>query len=170
MKKKNNKILMVSILILGLNIAIVNNVSAIDEPTLDIDPEKPTPKSTITCTATVEDQNVIEVWLEIQECDINTGICFTKQNLTMDLVDTNTYETAVTLEHAEATYIQYSLIVRNDIGWNTYLKNTKVNLSEKQNGEDGKNGNDDNGTPGFELFSVFISLMLMMFIYIKRKR
>ena len=149
----------------------VINVSSAGEPTVDIKPASPTPESTITFTATVEDENTTEVRLVLQECDGNTGICFTKQNISMNSVDLDTYEISFALEHSEATYIQYSLLVKSNEGWKTYLDKTKFNLTEKQNGDNGKdNNNKDNDTPGFEFIGVLISVIFILLILNKRKR
>jgi hypothetical protein len=151
--------------------SIFSTITAVDEPTIEIKPSSPTPESTITFTATVKDENTTDVRLVLQECDGNTGICFTKENISMNSVDINTYEIMFTLEHSEATYIQYSLVVNSNEGWKTYLDKTKFNLSEKQNGDNGKdNTNKDNDTPGFEYIGVFISVIFILFILNKRKR
>ena len=148
-----------------------STILAVDEPTIEIKPSSPTPESTITFTATVKDENITDVRLVLQECDGNTGICFTKENISMNYIDMNTYEIMFTLEHSEATYIQYSLLVNSNEGWKTYLDKTKFNLSEKQNGDNGKdNNNEDNDTTGFEFIGVFISIIFILFILNKRKR
>jgi hypothetical protein len=171
MKKNTVKILIIAIAIFGFYISTFSNVSAENEPTMEIKPASPTPKSTITFTATLSDENTTDVRIVLQECDAKTGICFTKENISMNSIDTDTYETMFTLEHAEATYIQYSLVVNSNDGWKTYLDKTKFNLSEKQNGENGKNDtNNDNDTPGFEFIGVFISVIFIFIILNKRKR
>ena len=171
MRRITRRKLIITIAILGLFISTVINVPSASEPTVDIKPASPTPESTITFTATVEDENTNEVRLVLQECDSNTGICFTKQNISMNAIDNDTYEVSFDLEHPEATYIQYSLIVNSNEGWKTYLDKTKYNLSEKQNDDNGKDGtNKNNDTPGFELILVLISVIFISIILNKRKR
>jgi hypothetical protein len=171
MRNKTRRILIIAIAIIGFFISTVTNVSSAIEPTVDIKPASPTPESTITFTATVEDENTTEVRLVLQECDGNTGICFTKQNISMNTIDIYTYEGSFDLEHSEATYIQYSLVVKSNEGWKTYLDKTKFNLSEKQNDDNGKDGsNNDNDTPGFGFIVVIISVIFILIILNKRKR
>ena len=171
MKNNTKRILIITITILGFFMSIFNNVSAVNEPIIEIKPESPAPESTITFTATVQDENTTDVRIVFQECDANTGICFTKQNISMNSVGLDTYEISFALEHSEATYIQYSLLVKSNEGWKTYLDKTKFNLTEKQNGDNGKdNNNKDNDTPGFEFIGLFISVIFIMLIFNKRKR
>jgi len=171
MKNNTKRIFIIAIVILGFLISTFNSVSAENEPTIEITPQSPTPESTITFTASVKDENTTDVRIVIQECDANTGICFTKQNISMNSVDLDTYEISFTLEHSEATYIQYSLVVNSNEDWKTYLDKTKFNLTEKQNGDNGKNNNNkDNDTPGFEFIGVLISVIFILLIFNKRKR
>jgi hypothetical protein len=171
MKNNIRRILVIAIAILGVYMLIFNNVWAENEPTIEIKPESPVPESTITFTATINDENATDVRIVFQECDANTEICFTKHNISMNSVDLDTYETSFTLEHSEATYIQYSLVVNSNEGWKTYLDKTKFNLTIKQNDDNGKdNNNKDNDTPGFEFFGILISVIFILLIFDKRKR
>ena len=178
MKKNTRNIFIAIIVIFGFYVSTVSVVSAVDEPTLKINPNNPAPLSTVTFTTTVKDENTTEVRLVIQEC-INTTeqqLCFQKQNISMDATDNDSYEVSFTLEHADATYIQYSLVIKNIEGWKTYYKETITQLSESGNGEDGNsnNGGDNtkNGkdTSGFEFILILVSSIFILFILNKRKR
>lgn len=162
-----------NIVLVGLCLTIISGFVVADEPTLELNPEKPYPQSDVTFTAEVTDENILEVRLEIQECNANTQICYPKQNLSMTEVSTGTYESTVTLQHADATYIQYTLKIKTTDGWDEYFKETKVNLSEKPSNGDtngDKNGNTNEDTPGFEFVGLALSVMFIMFILYKRKR
>lgn len=132
-------------------------------PTINIDPESPTPKSTVKFTSEVEDQNVIEVRLLIQECNANTGICHEpRENLSMSKISEGVYETSATLKFEDTTYIQYSLNVKTGEGWVQYLEGTKKDLNLQNN-----NGNN---TPGFEFILAILATILIIPIVYKRKR
>ena len=133
------------------------------EPTMEIDPDQPAPLSTVTFTAQIDD-TATAVRLLIQECNGNTGICYVRQNLSMSDMGDGSYQKTVTLEHEDATYIQYSLLVQTSNGWTTYLEETKVTLQEQQS-----NG-DTNGTPGFELAGMLLAAMFIMVLVVWRKR
>ena len=161
MKKTAAKILTIVFGVILIHGLFVGFVSAIN-PTIDVDPESPTPKSTVNFTSEIEDQDVQEVRLLFQECNANTGICHERRNLSMSEVSEGTYETSVTMEFDDTTYIQYSLNVKTSVGWTEYLGGTKKDLNTQQNS--------DNGTPGFE-FIIFISaaIFIISLIY-KRQR
>lgn len=179
--KNTRRILIIAIVILGFLMTTFNSISAENEPTIEIKPQSPTPESTITFTATVKDENTTEVWLHIQECDENTGICFSDsvKNESMTNLGSGKYEVSITLLHDDATYIQYWIDVKTSDLWNDYLKGpdgkgTKKTLSEPVNGDDDDstvNGGDKNGeTPGFEFIGVLISVIFILLMFNKRKR
>ena len=140
-------------------------------PTVSVNPDPPVVQSEVTFTVEVDDQDVVGVWLKVQECNANTGICFpeTLKNLSMSEQDGN-YTVSTTLTHKDSTYIQYTIYVQNTSGWIEYLKDTKINLAEKPNGNGVTNGDgDSNGTPGFEVIFVLLAIIIGVTLY-KRKR
>jgi hypothetical protein len=132
------------------------------EPTMTISPTQPAPLSTITFTAQV-DEPATAVRLLIQECNAHSGVCYARQNLSMTDLGDGSYKTTVTLEHQDATYIQYSLLVQTDGGWTPYLEETKVTLQQQSNNNSGGN---TNGSPGFEVAAVLLAAtFIMMFVF-----
>jgi len=169
MNKKINNILTTTIIIIVLtlsnSIIIAKNVSNVE-----IIPEKPQPESNIEIKATVDIEGIQNVYLQIQECDINTGICYERNNLTLNRLNENTFRTSYTLKEAKATYIQYDLIVKTEFGWETPIKEKKVDLDISQSNGDTNGGNGNQDTPGFEMISIFLGIIILMLIIAKRKR
>ena len=164
---KNKKIIATIFVLMGLIISNASIVSATD-PTVTLDPSQPEPKSTVTFTASVDIDDVSEVRLLISECNVNTGICFSdsNKNLSMAEVSDGQYEATTALTHDDATYVQYTLLVKTDAGWTKYLEETKVNLKLSDN----NGGNTNNGSPGFEIIGFIFSAMFILAFYNKRKR
>jgi hypothetical protein len=165
------------ICILGMLLGFVTTVYA-EQPTIEeitFDPAVPIIRSTFTLTATITSEDTIEsVYVTLSECDESLGICFPDsiQNLSMTHVEgTDTYQVAVTLSHADATYMTYQLSVKHGGTWDTYPE-SEVDLQEPQtdgtpNGDTNDNGS--SGTPGFELVVFLLAIALGMII-LKRKR
>jgi len=160
LKKIGKKILTITLVVILMYSLVVGIVSAVI-PTINVDPESPTPQSTVKFTSEIDDQNVQEVRLLFQECNANTGICHERKNLSMSEISEGTYETSVAMEFGDTTYIQYSLNVKTSGGWMEYLEGTKKNLNTQQN--------DGNGTPGFE-FIIFISAAIFIISLIYKRR
>lgn len=182
MKKNTKNILIVTIVILGLHMSMVGSISAANLPTMEIKPPNPAPESTISFTANIEDENTTEVWIHIQECDENAGLCFpdSVKNESMTDLGDGKYEVSIALIHDDATYITYWLEVKTSDAWSNYFKGTdgkgtEITLSESGNGDDdddtsGNGGDESGGTPGFEFIGVLISAIFILFILNKRKR
>jgi hypothetical protein len=169
MNKKNIAKIIQLIIIWSLIIQFVPVIQA--EPTIEITPTKPEAESDVTFEVDLTGENVQNAYLWIQECNINTGICYTDQNVSMTETSDGIYETTFTLEHDDATYFQYSILVNTGSGWLTFFKQTKVNLAEPSN-NNGNTGNGDSGsdTPGFEFVALFMSVIFILLIMYRRKR
>ena len=173
MKKNTKNILIVTIVILGLHMSMVGSISAANLPTMEIKPPNPAPESTISFTANIEDENTTEVWIHIQECDENAGLCFpdSVKNESMTDLGDGKYEVSIALIHDDATYITYWLEVKTSDAWSNYFKGTDGKGTEITLSESGGNGGDrSEGTPGFEFIGVFISAIFILLILNKRKR
>ncbi len=127
----------------------------------------PAPQSTITLSIPISGETPSEVKVIVEECNGRTGICYSDvQNVSMSLISVGNYKTDVTLRHAEATYINCTVIAKMNGAWLRSGKWKVVDLSENTNG----NGdNDDNGIPGFEMFLVVIAIGVSLLV-IGRKR
>jgi len=164
MKHTNNKILAIfAIALIGF---IVLSTISIADVTVDIIPEKPSPEGTVEITTQVTDENVIAVYLLLQECNGNTGICYSTDNITMTRID-NVFTSSITLTHDDATYLQYTIVVQTDQGWTEYHKETKVyyEISSPNNGN-----TDPDDSPGFEFAALALSIMFISLILYRRKR
>jgi hypothetical protein len=169
MKRKFKNIIIATFIIIILSLSssiiIAKNVS-----TVEIIPEKPKPQSDIDIKANIDFEGIENVYLQIQECDINTGICYERQNLTLNKLNENTFITSYTLKEAKATYIQFDLIVKTEFGWETPIKENKINLDLTQTNGDNNGGNGDQDTPGFEIMGLFLGLIFIIFFINKKKR
>lgn len=151
-------------LIVLLNISLV--IVSAQPPTVTINPQQPYPQSTATFTANVPEIEVTNIYIVVQECNGKTGICYPdEQNSSMTQKSASSYESTITLKHNDATYIQYTLVVKNDQGWTKYLDLTKVYLSEKPS-----NNNGSSDSPGFEFIGLTFSIMFILLIIYKRRR
>ena len=171
MNKKNIAKIIQLIIVWSLILQVVSIIPA--EPTIEITPTKPEAESDVTFEVDLSGENVQNVYLWIQECNVNTGICYTNDNVSMTETSNGIYETTFTLEHDDATYFQYSIIVNTGGGWQTFFEQTKVNLAEaSNNNNNGNTGNDDSGsdTPGFEFVALFMSVIFILLIMYRRKR
>jgi hypothetical protein len=127
---------------------------------ISIDPEQPTAQSTVTFTVDVTADQISGVYTIVQECNGNTGICYTPQNMSMTEITQGTYETSVLLSHEDATYFTYSVNVHSANGWDN-TTGIKLNLAVVPDGDK---------SPGFELILVPFSLAIVGIILFLRKR
>jgi hypothetical protein len=131
---------------------------------ISVSPSSPAPQSTITLSIAISGDTPSEVRVRVEECNGNSGICFSDvQNVSMSLVSTGNYQSSVTLKHADATYINCTVLAKVDGNWVSSAKWKRVDLSENPNGPG------DNGTPGFELVLLLVAVGLS-FILLRRKR
>jgi len=146
--------------------------SVIAQPNIDItfEPEEPAPESKINFTATVSGENISEVYICLSEC--KEGLCYADSfNESMDEISEGVYQKDITMIHSDATYIEYWAVVNdNDTWYNFNLDYETANLKTSSNGNgDTTNGNDTDDTPGFEMILVLLSLVVLIFLF-KRKR
>ena len=154
------------IILLIVSIALISPFVAADA-TVDIIPAKPKALDTIEVTAEITDENIVAVYTTIQECNENTGICYTKDNKSMTETGTNQYTASIDLKHSDATYLQYTIHVQTADGWVEYEKDTKVNFdTSSSNG----GSNNDNDTPGFEFVVLALSRMFISLLAYRRPR
>ena len=167
MDKITKNIFIIILIILGL---FLTNNSAIAEnaTTIEIIPESPEPKSEIEIIASIDMEGIEQVNILIQECDSNTGICYERHNISLSKVDDTEYKTSYALKESKATYIQYDLIIKTGLGWETLIKEEKTNLLISQDNDNGGNGNQN--TPGFEILGIFLGILLIILLFKKRDR
>jgi hypothetical protein len=129
---------------------------------ISVSPSSPAPQSTITLSIAISGGTPSEVRVRVEECNGNTGVCFVDvSNVSMSLVSTGNYQTSVTLKHADATYINCTVLAKIDGNWVPSAKWKVVTL--------GNGGNDDNTVPGFELVLILVAIGVSL-IVISQKR
>ena len=132
MINKRNIVRMIQLFVIWMLILLV--VPIINaEPTVEITPTKPKVNADVTFEVDLTGENVQNAYLWIQECNGNTGICYTDQNLSMTETSEGMYEVSTKLEHDDATYFQYSVFVDTGSNWLTFFEQTKVNLDISNN-------------------------------------
>ena len=162
------------LLVSSLYISIVGTGTAAEPiiKEITLDPEEPSPLSTITFTAVINNSNNLDdVRLIVQEC--TDSLCYAiGSNESMLAVDNNTYQTTVTLTHNDATYIKYHLEIETNETWYIYsitelnLKNETNNNSSNNNNNNTNpsNGNTSEKTPGFEILPFLMSIIFVTII------
>jgi hypothetical protein len=161
------RILTATIVLISLCISgsIVIAEPVVEEVT--IDPEEPKVLDTVTITATITSEDVIdEVIIRIKECDKN--MCMPTQSYQMNLVN-GKYTLTHDLTYAAATYFGYQFIITSN-GNETETEFENVTLKPAENGgANGGNGGGDGGLPGFELVPLLIAILIGVLL-MKRKR
>ena len=163
MKQAIRKIIFGSLLIFILGISITSVAVAETTVSYTIDPEEPKRQSDVTVTLEVEDEDITEIYLEMREC--RNDLCY-DWNTNVSMVDKgdNTYDVEITLEYDDATYFSLRPIINRNGEWEI-LTIKEVDIDVTSSG----NGDGDNGTPGFEMVLLLISIVMGTAI-IKRKR
>ena len=168
-KKNMRKFLITIIVIVGLCVSTSGVMAAI-EPTIVLDPEEPTPRSTVLFTVTIPDsETVSNVRLIVKECK-EGDICFTDSfNESMTEKDVDVFEVEITLKHDTATYIEYHVGYLNNDVWEE-SDSEKLDLKIESNNGNSNGGNDNkNGTSGFE-FIPFLAAISVGILLFRRKR
>ena len=161
------KILIATMVFLSLCITSVNAIAAPVVEDVTVAPEEPTRKSTITITATITSENVIDgVKLNIKEC--SESYCHQADTLDMSLVN-DKYQIEYSLKWSDAVYFNYTFIISSG-GEEFPTDENQVFLKlDSGNGDTNGNGNGGKGSPGFELILLLIAVFIGV-ILLKRKR
>lgn len=137
---------------------------------VDVSPEKPVAASEVSFTATFDNDSLIEeVRIIISECNENTGICYadSTQNLSMTKVNDGQYNTTASLTHSDATYLQYTLLLKRNESWSSYLNETKVDL-KSQESNDSEN-NEVKDTPAFGIIAIVMAAVFVLILNYRKK-
>jgi hypothetical protein len=169
MRNNKRKLLLAVLVFLGLYLTTVSTVSA--DPVIEsviTAPEHPKPLSTFTVIADISGENIISVKVTISECtDGPPEQCFIGHtNLPMSLRD-GKYEAKVTLTGTQDSidHVQYMFYINDD---GTYYNLTGRTNLDTGTGNGGDNGG-GNSSPGFEIISVILAVIIGVAIY-KKKR
>ncbi len=159
-------------LIIIIIMTLLTSTAIADDIEVDISPQEPQAMDSIDITVSITNQAISNpegVFAIIQECNANTGICYTKENTSMSKESSDTYSAIINLNHDDATYLQYTIAIQTATGWNTYMENTKVTYQTSSNG-DGGDTNGNNDSPGFEFILIALSIIFITMMMYKRKR
>ncbi len=170
MKYMKKNILIVSIVFLGL---CFSSSCVVAEPVVsdvEIDPAIPEPLSTVTITATItSDEDIETVNIVIKECigtPEESGLCYTPETFEMTLAGDDTYTVDYDLHYSDAGYFGYHFEI-NGVEYGDGDTNVLLKASPSNGGDNG--GDDDNGSPGFELVIVVIAIFIGV-VLLNRKR
>ncbi|MFO7677432.1 MAG: hypothetical protein R6V50_03500 [Thermoplasmatota archaeon] len=157
------------ILILSIFAALMGNVGADQSIVKEVTivPENPSAGSEITVTVELEGEDIQAVHVIIQECIGTLGICRFQENITMTQTEAGTYEVNYKLQDDEATYITYFFHINKAGNW-IQTNGVDIDLqSIPSNGGD-DNGSDDS-TPGFGITLTIISIIVIIFLFEKKR-
>ncbi len=167
-------------LFLSITLLILSISTTLAAPTIEVNPSQPEPLGTVTFSAMIPDvEDIQKVTIRVQECgnEPNFGyICYTDEfNKTMTKSADGTYSASITLAHENAIEIKYQLKYLTSQGWTSYpsddLVKVDLDTSDQTNGDsNGDNGDSSSDTPGFEIITLFISVIFIMLILYRRKR
>lgn len=182
MKNKSRKIIITSLLLIGLLLSASNSIAVPVMRNIQLAPVTPKPLDEVTFTADVEYFDYAKaVYLVVDEYK-DDSLYTDGFNESMDDKGDGAYEIKIQLKYDDATKIKYHFVINVQdypgVEW-TESETTEVDLdtsgSSGSNGEpDGGTNNDDegsdgtSGTPGFEL--VFLIIAIGIILYFKRKK
>ena len=174
MKSIMKNILVVSIVFVGL---CLSSIGVVADPVVSdvvVTPTEPERESTITITATItSDDEIDTVNLKIKECrglPEDGDLCYTEETHEMTAAGDDTYTIDYDLHYSDTGYFGYYFeVISNGESFTTIddITNVVVKAGSSNGGNGG--GDDDNGSPGFELISLFIAISIGVFL-LKRKR
>jgi len=128
----------------------------------ELDPTNPAPEDIITFTITpLDPDNVTEVYIELQECNGNTGVCYGFLNESA-VPNGEVYTLEIDLQHQDATYITYTIVTNGENGWNEN-EAVELQLSKENNGNNGSSGTSD-GDEDFDPLMYFVGAILAVVI------
>jgi len=168
-KKNMRNFLIATIVIVGLCVSTSGVMAAI-EPTIVLDPEEPTPQSTVLFTVTIPDsETVSNVRLIVKECKDGDLCFFDSFNESMIEKDVDAFEVEITLKHDTATYIEYHVgYLDNDVWKESDSEKLDLKIESNNGNPNGENDN-TNETPGFE-FIPFLAAISIGILLFRRKR
>ncbi|KYK25333.1 hypothetical protein AYK24_05175 [Thermoplasmatales archaeon SG8-52-4] len=167
MKNINRKILITMIVMIGIFMSSAN-VMAESTATVEIEPEEPTRMSTVTFTVNItSDEDIQAIHLITHEC--RQGLCYADAEVTLTKSGDD-YTGQYTYTHDDSIYIEYWVNIDTDQETGkqiTEVIRTYLDIESNNGGTNG--GSDDDNTPGFELFTILIAIVIGA-ILVKRKR
>ena len=179
MKNKSRKIIISSLLLIGLLLSASNSIAVPVMRNIQLAPLTPKPLDEVTFTADVEYFDYAKaVYLVVDEYK-DDSLYTDGFNESMDDKGNGAYEMKIQLKYDDATKIKYHFVINVQnypgVEW-TESETTQVDLDtsmtrayddETDNNNDGSDGT--SGTPGFELILVFCALAFILFLRRKKQ-
>ena len=179
MKNKSRKIIITSLLLIGLLLSASISIAVPVMRNIQLAPLTPKPLDEVTFTADVEYFDYAKaVYLVVDEYK-DDSLYTDGFNESMDDKGNGAYEMKIQLKYDDATKIKYHFVINVQnypgVEW-TESETTQVDLDtsmtraydgETDNNNDGSDGT--SGTPGFELILVFCALAFILFLRRKRQ-
>ena len=179
MKNKSRKIIITSLLLIGLLLSASISIAVPVMRNIQLAPLTPKPLDEVTFTADVEYFDYAKaVYLVVDEYK-DDSLLTDGFNESMDDKGNGAYEMKIQLKYDDATEIKYHFVINVQnypgVEW-TESETTQVDLDtsmtraydgETDNNNDGSDGT--SGTPGFELILVFCALAFILFLRRKRQ-
>jgi hypothetical protein len=143
--KTDVKVMKKAIVILCALLCVTTAVAIVPSTIVEdivLNPTNPAPLDTITFSISLVGDVHFNGSLIVQECDFNTGIYYTVQNISLP-GNSLEHSINVTLMHADATYISYWVSIKNESDNGTWIDydTKKLNLTINNNvGGDVGNG------------------------------
>ncbi len=168
MKNKSRKIIITSLLLIGLLLSASNSIAVPVMRNIQLAPVTPKPLDEVTFTADVEYFVYAKaVYLVVDEYK-DDSLYTDGFNESMDDKGDGAYEKKIQLMHYDATKIQYHFVINVQnypgVEW-TESETTQVDLDTS--GIRGFDEGESDKTPGFEL--VFLIIAIGIILYFKRK-
>ena len=170
MIKKFGQPILISFFCIGMFLSTVVTICGAEPSVGDITliPASPAPQSDVTFSVDISGDNISSVRIIIFECDKKIGLCHAPpQNISMTNIDDNTYEAEVTLIHDDVTSTTYHVEIESDGKWIVYEEYTTA-LSTPS-GDSDTNGDNSNGSPGFEIIIFLIAIIGVVLLFKKFK-
>jgi hypothetical protein len=129
-----------------------------------LNPENPAMQSDVSFTVDISGDSISSVRIILNECNKPKKICHAPpQNISMDKISGNTYQTVVTLQWDDVSSITYHIELISDGKWIEYEEFT-TNLAIGS-----EESSDSNGSPGFEIIVFFIAIVCIVSLIKKFK-
>ena len=181
MRNKLRKIV-ITALVIGFFVSI-SAMTSVAEPTvgnIEITPTQPEQETDVTYSVEISGDNIQEVWIEIEECtdpESDDYYCHSVYNVSTTEED-GTWTVTETLMYSDTHEAHCWPIVLDNGTWysykNDYSKWTNFTVTAAEEPDDNGgdvdgDGDDNGGTPGFELVLLMISIAIVFVLY-NRKR
>jgi hypothetical protein len=160
MIKRVEHVILISICCLGFFLSTVSIINGAEPIIGDIklNPTNPAPQSVVTFSVDINGDSISSVRIIVFECNKEIGLCHAPpQNISMNKVDEDTYEAEIKLLHDDVTSTTYHVEIESDGKW--IVDEEYTTTLSIPSGDSDSNGNNSNGSPGFETIFLLIAII-----------